>query len=136
MLCLVWCLRLYVCFVVFLMIRRPPRSTRTDTLFPYPTLFRSHRGCPLFTAPCRGSGPLIDRAFMTLPSQDTSGCSRYVIPRNETDRRITETNKRPVGRSEERRLGNECVRRVDFGGRRLIKKKKKNDITYITKAVH
>src|SRR3546814_14271368 len=33
-----------VCFdVFFLMIRRPPRSTRTDTLFPYTTLFRSHR---------------------------------------------------------------------------------------------
>src|SRR3546814_9469039 len=28
------------CFF-FLMIRRPPRSTRTDTLFPYTTLFRS-----------------------------------------------------------------------------------------------
>src|SRR3546814_14237546 len=27
----------------FLMIRRPPRSTRTDTLFPYTTLFRSRR---------------------------------------------------------------------------------------------
>src|SRR3546814_19389912 len=27
--------------VFFLMRRRPPRSTRTDTLFPYPTLFRS-----------------------------------------------------------------------------------------------
>src|SRR3546814_4332777 len=27
------------------MIRRPPRSTRTDTLFPYTTLFRSARGC-------------------------------------------------------------------------------------------
>src|SRR3546814_5880791 len=27
----------------FLMIRRPPRSTRTDTLFPYTTLFRSSR---------------------------------------------------------------------------------------------
>src|SRR3546814_10313191 len=25
------------------MIRRTPRSARTDTLFPYPTLFRSHR---------------------------------------------------------------------------------------------
>src|SRR3546814_13838359 len=25
------------------MIRRPPRSTRTDTLFPYTTLFRGHR---------------------------------------------------------------------------------------------
>src|SRR3546814_15588606 len=28
----------------FLMIRRPPRSTRTDTLFPYTTLFRSSQG--------------------------------------------------------------------------------------------
>src|SRR3546814_13166030 len=39
--------------IFFLMIRRPPRSTRTDTLFPYTTLFRSlwaqgarrRRGC-------------------------------------------------------------------------------------------
>src|SRR3546814_20557833 len=30
-----------VCLFFFLMIRRPPRSTRTDTLFPYTTLFRS-----------------------------------------------------------------------------------------------
>src|SRR3546814_6145881 len=30
-----------ICFFFFLMIRRPPRSTRTDTLFPYTTLFRS-----------------------------------------------------------------------------------------------
>src|SRR3546814_12883620 len=28
-------------YICFLMIRRPPRSTRTDTLFPYTTLFRS-----------------------------------------------------------------------------------------------
>src|SRR3546814_9448341 len=28
-------------FIFFLMIRRPPRSTRTDTRFPYTTLFRS-----------------------------------------------------------------------------------------------
>src|SRR3546814_2949926 len=28
-------------YLFFLMIRRPPRSTRTDTLFPYTTLFRS-----------------------------------------------------------------------------------------------
>src|SRR3546814_19250729 len=32
-------------FVFFLMIRRPPRSTRTDTLFPYTTLFRSIGTC-------------------------------------------------------------------------------------------
>src|SRR3546814_11408611 len=36
-----YALRLSVSFVFFLMIRRPPRSTRTDTLFPYTTLFRS-----------------------------------------------------------------------------------------------
>src|SRR3546814_6416578 len=29
-------------YFFFFMIRRPPRSTRTDTLFPSPTLFRSH----------------------------------------------------------------------------------------------
>src|SRR3546814_19750115 len=34
------CYDLFFCFF-FLMIRRPPRSTRTDTLFPYTTLFRS-----------------------------------------------------------------------------------------------
>src|SRR3546814_14268273 len=39
------CLHVLFCSVFFgfffLMIRRPPRSTRTDTLFPYTTLFRS-----------------------------------------------------------------------------------------------
>src|SRR3546814_14838787 len=39
---LVLCRIRYVAlFFFFLMIRRPPRSTRTDTLFPYTTLFRS-----------------------------------------------------------------------------------------------
>src|SRR3546814_4333423 len=33
------------CMFFFLMIRRPPRSTLTDTLFPYTTLFRSVRVC-------------------------------------------------------------------------------------------
>src|SRR3546814_17544252 len=36
------------------MIRRPPRSTRTDTLFPYTTLFRSRHG--------RRAAPLFPRA--------------------------------------------------------------------------
>src|SRR3546814_4384875 len=36
------------CILLFFIIRRPPRSTRTDTLFPYTTLFRSqhHRRTP------------------------------------------------------------------------------------------
>src|SRR3546814_14839383 len=33
------------CLIFFLMIRLPPRSTRTDTLFPYTTLFRSQARC-------------------------------------------------------------------------------------------
>src|SRR3546814_17019105 len=45
------------------MIRRPPRSTRTDTLFPYTTLFRSRRenfGAP-FRQVCEGILELVDR---------------------------------------------------------------------------
>src|SRR3546814_12486359 len=37
----------------FLMIPRPPRSTRTDTLFPYTTLFRSVRGLRLWKVAIR-----------------------------------------------------------------------------------
>src|SRR3546814_15875336 len=41
------------------MIRRPPRSTRTDTLFPYTTLFRSRRnGFPQEAQPDR---PQVDK---------------------------------------------------------------------------
>src|SRR3546814_17395971 len=39
------------CIFFFLMIRRPPRSTRTDTLFPYTTLFRSPRDVTTFVMP-------------------------------------------------------------------------------------
>src|SRR3546814_20269937 len=45
------------------MIRRPPRSTRTDTLFPYTTLFRSGSSCP---CACR-SFPLRDGKVDTEP---------------------------------------------------------------------
>src|SRR3546814_3504836 len=41
---------MYVLFFFFLMIRRPPRSTRTDTLFPYTTLFRSEVFCRINTS--------------------------------------------------------------------------------------
>src|SRR3546814_7836013 len=45
---------IFVMLFIFLMIRRPPRSTRTDTLFPYTTLFRSTK---LFQPPRdRGAG--------------------------------------------------------------------------------
>src|SRR3546814_16575452 len=50
------------------MIRRPPRSTRTDTLFPYTTLFRSVEG--------RGRRP--DRFFEVF-LQDFAGSSEQLV---------------------------------------------------------
>src|SRR3546814_17207067 len=47
-------------FFVFLMIRRPPRSTRTDTLLPYTTLFRS-RGTAILN---QANRPLLARHGM------------------------------------------------------------------------
>src|SRR3546814_9756494 len=40
-----------VVYFFFLMIRRPPRSTRTDTLFPYTTLFRSSSTAAVYGQP-------------------------------------------------------------------------------------
>src|SRR3546814_19908276 len=57
MLCVVRCVYVVFCSsFFFLMIRRPPRSTRTDTLFPYTTRFRSRKmicaaALAVFTAP-------------------------------------------------------------------------------------
>src|SRR3546814_11825847 len=48
-----WCMGLCL---FFLMIRRPPRSTRTDTLFPYTTLFRSERVKVLAATPTAADG--------------------------------------------------------------------------------
>src|SRR3546814_20075875 len=49
------------------MIRRPPRSTRTDTLFPYTTLFRSQ--------PARGSGPGDQRQVDGRPAGGNGGAA-------------------------------------------------------------
>src|SRR3546814_6627304 len=54
--------------VIFLMMRRPPRSTRTDTLFPYTTLFRS------------ASLPHSPICSYDLPSTSASGGSASTIP--------------------------------------------------------
>src|SRR3546814_18318173 len=61
--------------VFFLMIRRPPRSTRTDTLFPYTTLFRSQRPLQLW----RYFGAFIARTFLLLQ------LSPKTWPRSSTD---------------------------------------------------
>src|SRR3546814_11503509 len=62
-----WLFACGFCVFIFLMRRRPPRSTRTVTLFPYTTLFRSIFASPLARriakdkgvdlAALKGSGP-------------------------------------------------------------------------------
>src|SRR3546814_19443770 len=52
------------------MIRRPPRSTRTDTLFPYTTLFRSR-------IPDRVGQQLRTRLELLLDPRGTGGARRY-----------------------------------------------------------
>src|SRR3546814_11382706 len=57
--------------VFFLMIRRPPRSTRTDTLFPYTTLFRSL----LFAPAPRALPPMLEATPDAGP--DTAPAARW-----------------------------------------------------------
>src|SRR3546814_5884028 len=52
------------------MIRRPPRSTRTDTLFPYTTLFRSHVGLA-FAVIAQHLGDDVDLVVETFRKQRT-----------------------------------------------------------------
>src|SRR3546814_9285042 len=73
------------------MIRRPPRSTRTDTLFPYTTLFRSHpKACASPTRThiramhvSRGGPVIKNAAIMTALKTSESGDT---TDRSRTDR--------------------------------------------------
>src|SRR3546814_5544716 len=55
---------------LFLMIRRPPRSTRTDTRFPYTTLFRSGGQCAAVGSEARDIG---DEIACRLDLADAEG---------------------------------------------------------------
>src|SRR3546814_13166393 len=85
-----------VTFLLFvLMIRRPPRSTRTDTLFPYTTLFRSpDDGRPrrlLDPVGARGGAAVVDRA---APVAHDAGAHRLSPAQRDdgTDRKSTRLN--------------------------------------------
>src|SRR3546814_15159621 len=84
-------LRLCVfCLVVFfLMIRRPPRSTRTVTLFPYTTLFRSVADDGLFVADAVYHAHL---AVHRLPDAPLLGGSGWLDDPVAGDRKSTRLN--------------------------------------------
>src|SRR3546814_10789730 len=103
-----WCVGLFRSFALavmvllffFLMIRRPPRSTRTDTLFPYTTLFRS---------------PLLRRSPNNRPRQ----CRRRICIAPKAQR------KRCVLRSEEHTSELQSLMRTSYAVFCLKKKKHK-----------
>src|SRR3546814_6077956 len=59
------------------MIRRPPRSTRTDTLFPYTTLFRSGRRGQLCRAAGAGRGGNPDPGDLAAAGGSRTGSASW-----------------------------------------------------------
>src|SRR3546814_8038439 len=95
------------------MIRRPPRSTRTDTLFPYTTLFRSSQASGATTVaetPVRRSAP--------PAAPRDSGCTRGHGAAGRPSG--------PASRSEEHTSELQSLMRISYAVFCLKKKKKKN----------
>src|SRR3546814_15951334 len=132
----------------FLMIRRPPRSTRTDTLFPYTTLFRSipricsrlrrsrkARSRPLaqwlsparracYDPPPEQSGSMLHINDLEYRVQGDLLFDRATVAVNKGERvGLVGRN----GRSEERRGGKECVRQCRSRGSPVHETKKKQN---------
>src|SRR3546814_2562208 len=135
----------------FLMIRQPPRSTRTDTLFPYTTLFRSHdkRSKRFYAAGrvrCRNtssrSGSRVETSTMPMPSFCTAASTSPALARSfiyvmvSTRPPVSSTfSKQPcIGassrsrRSEEHTSELQSLMRISYAVF-CLNKKKKYDIT-------
>src|SRR3546814_13780354 len=97
----------YLVLFFFLMIRRPPRSTRTDTLFPYTTLFRSRLAR-------RGAAAATHRALWPLTIKTRPGME-MVLPRLYLHRKK---------RSEEHTSELQSLMRISYAVFCLKKKKK------------
>src|SRR3546814_4187292 len=112
----------------FLMIRRPPRSTRTDTLFPYTTLFRSNReAVSIEEKPIRRNSSLaLERLRGIVDQLEQEG--RRQLP---TERELAEqigvgrrAVRRALERSEEHTSELQSLMRISYAVFCLKKKKK------------
>src|SRR3546814_11004123 len=104
--------RVFCTFIFFLMIRRPPRSTRTDTLFPYTTLFRSE--------PVRHCDRARHRSDVCSLDDDHAGRKEDPYPVSLS------------GRSEEHTSELQSLMRISYAVFCLKKKKKKTYKTHHT----
>src|SRR3546814_9119766 len=93
------------------MIRRPPRSTRTDTLFPYTTLFRSYWGARSTLTAC-GITPIpvaVDGEGMAPSDQQLRDPPRFIF--------VTPSHQYPLGmvmRSEEHTSELQSLMRISY----------------------
>src|SRR3546814_5534156 len=105
------------------MIRRPPRSTRTDTLFPYTTLFRSLRPSPAFA----GEGA---RALLAVLVRRRRVRHRVAIGVDDAD--LTQVQRaHRLFRSEEHTSELQSLMRISYAVF-CLKKKINHTTTYIT----
>src|SRR3546814_5566378 len=115
------------------MVRRPPRSTRTDTLFPYTTLFRSHGQVPVvhliqgFAPECRAHARYGEHLpIHTLSALDQTDDGRELTYLYATDQRGACADAGVAGRSEEHTSELQSLMRISYAVFCLKKKKNKN----------
>src|SRR3546814_2111900 len=110
------------------MIRRPPRSTRTDTLFPYTTLFRSHLRAvlesvlPVIQVRTAGLRSELQKSRQLRARADQARASLVASRRALADRRA---QLRQLERSEEHTSELQSLMRISYAVFCLKKKKKK-----------
>src|SRR3546814_2933240 len=97
------------------MIRRPPRSTRTDTLFPYTTLFRSQSTTATAATAKKATSLKPNSTITTTPSTTVT---------------TTSTTKASVARSEEHTSELQSLMRISYAVFCLKKKTKKTPPHY------
>src|SRR3546814_13136313 len=115
------------------MVRRPPRSTRTETLFPYTTLFRSQtKGVLHHRAFADRIREIAERFGFTLDPDAVVG--ELSVGERQRAEIVKCLMREPrllvqIGRASCRERG--CQLSVDFGGRGIFKKKHYYNSMYI-----
>src|SRR3546814_19914566 len=106
---------MYLLVFFFLMQRRPPRSTRTDTLFPYTTLFRSRQMHCTLNLSTRPASTASQREPWLLDN-----FARFFI----VDQQFRKLNREAGDRSEEHTSELQSLMRISYAVFCLKKKKK------------
>src|SRR3546814_3113451 len=119
------------------MIRRPPRSTRTDTLFPYTTLFRSaprggspsDTGCPRKVTTTSTSPPPPCAKTERRSTSTVTGNERATRP-HVSNANTASLSSNPVRRSEEHTSELQSLMRISYAVFCLKKKKQNRQNTH------